>query len=86
MLPVFVAARNTSYSMVWSGDMNVKVGDWVFGRVVGFNEYGIVIQPHNSNEEVFARTNEELKIGDVVQMEFKSYGVGCYWEAEYDGF
>jgi len=66
--------------------MNVKVGDWVFGKVIGFSEYGIVILPHGSEDEVYARSNEELKIGDEVQMQFKSFGVGCYWEAEHNGF
>jgi hypothetical protein len=65
--------------------MNVKIGTWMFGKVVGFSEHGIVIQPLNSEEQVFARSNEDLKVGDEVQMQFKSFGIGCYWEAEYNG-
>lgn len=64
--------------------MKVKVGDWVFGKVIGHSEHGIIVVANN--EEVFVRSNEELNIGDEVQMVFKSFGIGCYWEAEKSGF
>jgi len=65
--------------------MNVKVGDWVFGKVIGIGEHGLIVQLENG-EEVFARGKEILEIGDEVQMQFKSFGVGCYWEAEHNGY
>lgn len=64
--------------------MKVKIGDWVFGKVVEFSEYGVVVQLEDG-EKVYARSSESLKLGEEVQMQFKSYGVGCYWEAECNG-
>lgn len=59
--------------------MEVKVGTVKFGTVVGMSEYGLIIDVED--ETVYARATEEMEVFEQVMITFKSFGVGCYWEA-----
>lgn len=59
--------------------MEVKVGTVKFGTVIGMCEHGLIVEVED--ETVYAHATEEIGVFDQVMIMFKSFGVGCYWEA-----
>ena len=61
--------------------MKVKVGLKIYGVVMGHSPYGIIVQPDGTEELVYAKASKHFDVGDDIEIEFKSFSVGCYWEA-----
>ena len=63
--------------------MRVKVGDVKFGKVLCQVSHGYEVFVYDEIPEiVYAQCGQPLKNGDEVSMTYKSFSVGCFWEAE----
>jgi hypothetical protein len=79
-------------------DMEVMIGTVAFGDVSRLSNQGPVVALYDLEEvsingdgvdfddslvtEVVVKSEDDLKVGDPVVATFKSFGVGCYWEAK----